>query len=193
MNWEVIKSGVEQVVALCESVPERFRDRCFDLLMGALLREKGSPRSLSPSDEDEREEPPNKDGGELKLNAPTRAFMKRHGVAEEQLSQVVMTDGDEVHFVRKPKISNNATGQIDWALLLALKSGLADGKFEVSAQAIRATCDSEGCYDRSNFAKTLKRNKELFKAEMSGDAPQGLSNAGEARLAALIKTLSQDD
>jgi len=193
MNWDVIKSGVEQVVALCESVPERFRDRCFDLLMGALLREKGSPRSLSPSDEEEREELTDKGGGELKLNAPTRAFMKRHGVTEEQLSQVVMTDEDDVHFVRKPKIANNATGQIDWALLLALKSGLADGEFEVSAQATRAMCDSEGCLDRSNFAKTLRRNRELFKAEMSGDAPQGLSGDGERKLATLIKALSQDE
>jgi hypothetical protein len=104
-----------------------------------------------------------------------------------------MIEGGEVHFVQEPRGVPNAVGQIQWALLLALRSALTGGAFEVDPEAVRSICIDKGLYDRANFATIFKRpaNAALFRGEM---VPQGqarpLSDEGEHRLAEIISTLA---
>jgi len=120
-------------------------------------------------------------------------FLRRTEVTEEELNRIVLVEGDEVHFVQAPKSKNNAQGQLDWSLLLALKNAILRNVFETDPEEVRSKCIDVGFYDKNNFARNFKKEKfkNLFKGAL---VPQGnavaLSPNGQDALGELVRSLA---
>ncbi len=186
--YERLKSELSEIVQLVESVPDRYRDRCFELLLARLLSERGDAES-------EGETPP---GGQspphkLVIPAKVRALLQRHSITEDQLRALVLVEDGDVHFIREPQGAKVATGQVQWSLLLALRSALLGGDLSVDPEAVRSVCIEKGLYDKANFAANFKKptNSALFQKvpEPQGQAVK-LSTDGEKKLAELVKALT---
>ena len=208
MDYERIKAEVSEIAEIASSVPEPFRDQTFELLLGQLLRETGEPAQDRERDRTDRNGDPRGGAGrerpddeirndrtDIPTPASVKVFMRRTEVTAEELSNVVAYEGGEIHFVREPSHNVVATGQIEWALLLALKNGIESGNLEVDAEAVRSICQDRGYYDRGNFSSTFKKKKNaaLFKSplEPQGDA-QALSQEGVDELGKLVKQLASE-
>lgn len=197
MNYETLKTEVSEIAAIAESVPEAFRQRCFELLLERLLDEAAPRQSPPPASPPPSVVAASNNGTSTAEALPTpaqvRVFMQRTGVTVEQLAAVVTVADGEVHFLREPAPDKVAKGQTQWALLLALKNAISLNAFTVDPEAVRSVCQEKGFYDKGNFAKNFKYEgtAKLFKKplEPQGEA-QGLSTDGFDALAELVKSLA---
>jgi len=120
--------------------------------------------------------------------------MTRTSVTKEDLERILFFEGNEVHFIHEPSHGNLAKGQMEWALLLALKNAVLATEFSTDPEDVRSICQDKGFYDRSNFAATFKRDPyaSYFKQPLQ---PQGgrqtLSNEGLTALGDLVKALGR--
>lgn len=204
MDYQELKKEIAEIAAIAESVPEPFREKCFELLVSRLIAEPASGGGESGPSGQEGSEQKDTDGhsggqanpgtsGKIPLQAQVRVFLAKTGVTEEHLAAVMMMDGDQVHFIREPSPTSVAAGQVEWALLLALKNGVESNKFEADPEAVRSICQDKGFYDRPNFSSNFKKSKNAayFKGAMEpqGDA-QGLTSEGIEALGAVVKSLA---
>jgi hypothetical protein len=198
MDYDRLKAEIKAISELAQSVPEQFRDKCFDLLLSNLL--SGEKKS-SDSDRD-RENDQDKDGdekivksGPIPVTTQVRVLMKKTGVTEEQLGKILLYEGGEVHFIVEPRPKGITTGQMEWSLLLALKNAILKNDLSVDPEDVRSVCQDKGYYDKANFAKTFKagKNAAFFKKPLipQGEAQQ-LSPAGQDALGALITRLASE-
>jgi hypothetical protein len=184
--YETLKTELAEIVALVETLPDRYKDRTFEVLLSALLAEQ------QPGGGGDGDEGGDGKGKTTSLTAKMRAFIKRQSVTEEQLRELAFVEDGEVVFIHEPEVTQNSKGQIQWALLLALKSGLLGGEMEVDPEDVRSICIEKGFYDKANFAKNFKAptTAAMFQSALE---PQGksvkLAAPGEKKLADLIKTL----
>lgn len=192
MNYEELKDQIQKIVEISTAVPEPFQDKCFEILLTHLLREIEHPirQPTIPYPKPEAISPV---GESIPTPAQVRVFMQRNEVAQDTLQSVVMYINGDIHFIKEPSPPTIAEGQIQWALLLALKNGILSNTLQVDPEDVRSICQEKGFYDSPNFAAIFKRraNKKLFKGLLKPHGePQQLSPEGEAELAKLIKSLA---
>jgi hypothetical protein len=200
MNYEALKEEIKAIADIASSVPEGFRDKCFELLLTNLISTTSHPpRDTKPpaSEKEPSQElkPPGGGGGgnAIPMKAQVRVVMRRGNVTQEELESILFYEGEEVHFVREPHNVPNAQGQIEWALLLALKNAIENDSLSADPEAVRSVCQAKGFYDRANFAAIFKRsnNTGLFKEPLEPQGtPQPLTIEGQDALARLIKRLA---
>ena len=193
--YEKLKSELKQVIDLVESLPEKYREKCFELLVARFLSEQSKTGGHDERDRSGKADttPKDKTGNGFTLPAKVRTFIKRHSITEEQLRNLVMVETGEVHFIHEPRNVKNATGQIQWALLLGLKAALLGGEMTVDPEDVRSICIEKGFYDKANFAANFKKpaNKGLFnKLPKPQGEPSRLSTKGEEKLAEVVKVLA---
>lgn len=194
MDYQKLKEEIKEIAAIAAEVPEPFKQKCFELLLTNLIGgEPRAPEEKRKVDQPQLPADSTGDGGTLPKPSQIRVFMTKTGVTEDLLKKVVMFEDSEIHFIREPSPSKVAQGQIEWALLLALKNAFEKNEFTVDPEAVRSVCQEKGFYDAANFAKNFKipKNAELFRSalEPQGEA-QPLSNDGHAALARVIKSLA---
>ncbi len=189
MDYEKLKDDIKEIGKIAASVPEAFREKCFEVLLVHLVSGQISGADQPPP-------PPFvPPGRQRKIVLPSHvmAFMRRKGVTQEQIEEIVMLEGDELHFIKEPEHGQAAKGQKDWALLLALKNGILNNSLKADPEEIRSMVQEKGFYDPPNFAANFKKKKyaDLFRGplERHGEA-QSISPEGETALATLIKALS---
>jgi hypothetical protein len=200
MDYQSLKQEIAEIATIASGVPDKFQDRCFDALLQSLLAERAPAAAPTPRQQIEPPAPtPAADvrsesgNGSLPLKAGVRAFMQRANVTAAQLGRVMMHEDNEIHFMREPEPTGNAEGQIQWALLLALRNGILNNSLSVDAETVRSMCQEKGFYDRKNFSAIFKRSANLFRAapEPQGEA-QPLSTEGQEELGRIIRTLAGD-
>lgn len=193
MDYQKLKKEIKEIVDIAEDVPEAYKEKCFEGLLNHLLRESPAP----PPSKDDSRHPPKGDrpppAAELPITTQLRVFMQRNSVTEEELKAVLMFADNEVYFLREPSPPKIIDGQIQWALLLALKNCILNNELSVDPEDVRSVCQDKGFYDANNFAAYFKKAKysKLFKGPMEkqGD-PQGLTSEGQAELAKIIRELT---
>jgi hypothetical protein len=201
MDYEKLKADVKEIADIASAVPEKFRDKCFELLLTSLLKEAGplpKKETLSPANDKEPENtsPVNDSKSTIPITTALRLLMKKTGVTKEQLEGVLLFDGGQVHFVKEPHDTGITTGQMEWALLLALKNAIENNQLSSDPEQVRSVCQEKGFYDRKNFAMIFKADRyaKLFKAALVPQgAPEPLSLAGQDALGELIKRLAGEN
>lgn len=196
MDYGDLKRQVVEISDIAKQVPAEFQARCFELLLTTLLE---SPGRQGEKQTEQVTPPPETNGhqevepGTIPTPSTLRVFMQRTGVTTEELATILMFDEGEVHFLREPQGQRVATGQIEWALLLALKNGIENNRLAADPEAVRSICQEKGFYDKKNFAGNFKKpsNAKLFKKAL---VPQGdsepLTNPGQDELGKLVKRLA---
>lgn len=202
MKYDELKEEIKAIADIASSVPEGFRDKCFELLLTNLVNTTSKPPrdSKPPASEKEIPEelnPPKPPAGEgespIPMKAQVRVVMRRGNVTQAELESILFYEGGAVHFIQEPHNVPNAQGQIEWALLLALKNAIENDSLSADPEAVRSVCQEKGFYDRGNFATIFKRsnNAGLFKEPLEPQgAPEPLTVEGQDALARLIKRLA---
>ena len=211
MNYEKLKEEIKQIADLASSVPEQFRGKCFELLLNNLIERqrqpaKGAPNQETPDakkpDPIDEGKPPvatqNNTSTAIPMTTQLRLLMRKTKVSKEELDKILMYDSQEggsIHFVKEPHDIGLTAGQMEWALLLALKNALLKDSLSVDPVDVRSVCQEKGFYDIANFAAAFKRTNysKLFKGPMTnqGEAQQ-LTNDGQDALGKLIKRLASE-
>lgn len=196
MDFKQLKSSITEIADIASSVPEQFREKCFETLLSALLSE-GKPIQKEhdeskerQTDDDSHEKPP---AGSVPLKAQLRVFLRKTKVTEEELNKVVLFEDGEVHFIQQPPAKNNTQGQLEWSLLLALKNAILKNSFETDPEEIRSKCIDMGVYDKANFAANFKKDKftKLFKGSLVAQGKAvALSPNGQEALGNLVKAIA---
>jgi len=201
MDYVTLKAEIKEIADIAASVPEQFREKCFEILLQRLI--DGSPSNLGrdAGAADSGTKIPAGGGGvstiaasKIPVKAQLRVFMERTKVTLDDLQRVVLVDGDDVHFIREPAHGTIAKGQMDWALLLALKHGITDNEFSTDPEDVRSISQEKGFYDKANFAAIFKRQPyaAYFRQPLQPQGPrQTLTNDGQTALAALLKELAR--
>lgn len=191
MSYEKLKKEIKEISDIASSVPEAFRERCFEVLLNHILAEQ---KETKPYDKPKEEGA--KGNNTPKLNFPSyiQAFMRRTNIAEEQIGLLVMIDEEnDLHFIKEPTHKQISRGQNEWALLLALKNGILHNSLKADPEDVRSLVQDKGYYDTANFSANFKHAKysKYFKNHLK---PQGqaesLSKDGENALAELIISLT---
>jgi hypothetical protein len=199
LDYKQLKSSIKEIAEIATSVPEPFRNKCFEVLLNSLLAEQ-RPASAEDASATERL----KQAGPAKEQAPDaptsipmtaqlRVLMSKTGVSEEELKKVVLVTDGEVHFIKEPQPKKVTEGQMQWSLLLALKNAILKNSMTTDPEEVRSKCQDAGFYDKANFARNFKMDKiaKLFKGSL---VPQGqavaLSSEGQDALGQLLKALA---
>jgi hypothetical protein len=175
MDYLTLKKEIKEIVEIADSVPEAFKEKCFEVLLNHLIT--GSLKPLPPTDLGRA----TADSGlqptemlDLPMTAQLRVFMQRTGISEDEIKSMLLFSENDVHFVREPVPKKVAAGQIQWALLLALKNCILNNELSVDPEDVRSVCQEKGFYDAANFSATFKtpKNAKLFKGlmEAQGEA-----------------------
>lgn len=194
MEYKELKEEIKEIGKIAATVPESFQGKCFELLLNHLLSGQagGTPPQPPPRQTNPNEMPPPKPGN-IAVPSHVKAFMRRKSVSQDQIEALVMLEEDEFHFIKEPEHGQAAKGQMDWALLIALKNGIQNNTLKADPEEIRSIVQEKGFYDSANFAGNFKKQKNaaLFRGplERQGEA-QALSTDGETALATLIKELT---
>ena len=210
MNYQELKEEIKTIAEISDNVPEKFKEKCFEILMNHLLKEANGTTPAEKNeitqtnqnidnqknmiDNQNHNEEVKSDSPEntIPLSAQLRVFMRKTNITIEEIQNIIHYENGNVYFIKEPKDSIVSKGQIKWALLLGLKNGIAAKDFLVDPEDLRSICQDKGYYDMKNFSRYLKNYSNYFKNPLipQGDS-QPLSDDGINELAKLIKELNQ--
>lgn len=192
MDYQKLKKEIKEIADIAAGVPDTFKEKCFEVLLNHLISETPKP----PPRNDRAPETGNigapSPATDLPVTTQLRVFMQKNGISEGEVKSILMVADNDVHFIREPAPGNVTTGQMQWALLLALKNCILKNDLSADPEDVRSVCQEKGFYDAANFAANFKKAKyaKLFKdaMEKQGDA-QGLTPEGQTELAKVIRQL----
>ena len=119
MDYSNLKAEIKAIAEIAESIPEAFREKCFELLLNHLLAPAKKPIEKEalpgrPGPEIEGDEKKEEGQQPIPKPAAVKAFMKKTGVTDQQLSSVVYFEDGELHFLAEPSTSTIRRGQMEW-------------------------------------------------------------------------------
>lgn len=200
MNYAELKKEIQEIVKIAQSVPEEFRNKCFEVLLGRWI------------DSSESHQVPGQDSGcadrveagdtassglrPIPNHTAIAAFTQKTQVTKNDLVKVLYIDKSGiVQFYNDPSATGMAEGVINWALLQALRNAVTNKFFEVDPEELRSVCQEKGCYDpkqTGNFWRTLSqdKNKRLFNGVLKANGePKRLTPDGQDKLAELLRSM----
>jgi len=193
MSYEKLKKEIKEISEIAASVPEAFREKCFEILLNHVLSGDDVKKTPKGADKGEKQEKQQKPPKDTNLPSHVKAFMRRRDITEEQINSLVMLDGEDLHFIKEPSHNEASRGQNEWSLLLALKNGILHNSLKADPEDVRSLVQEKGYYNAANFSTNFKKAKyaAYFKEalEPQGSA-QALSPDGEKALAELIRSLT---
>lgn len=181
---------LQKIVELANTVPEEYRQKCFELLLGHALQAKyhaplvipaATAGALPPSTPPPTHKP-------FVLPIDVKAFLSQYGLDESVLWKFFLVEGEEIRPIYQLQVTKKARAQIQHALMMALENAITTGQFQVDVVALRARCNDQKCFDATNFVKNIKDNAKLFKS-IANDQPMSLSPDGKSELADLLEQL----
>jgi hypothetical protein len=188
--FENAEPEIQRIVALTQSCPERFQDKCFELLLGAYITSVSAPPP-PPAPHVRNPEPPGTSAnGAQPLALPevirTRFLnlTKRLRVSDTKAADLFdfSLDPFTYHALDIPGTSKGERMR-NVALFLAVKAYLSTGAWTADWKEFRADCINHDCWDPNNATKNM--NHEWFKVA-SSTANVTLSPAGTKAAEALF-------
>ena len=180
---------LKEIVTLAETLPERYRESCFELLLSSLL-------SPQPPSEIAQQPPAKPPESQVQEAAPpfvmpidVKAFLSQYGIQEDALWKGFIASGSDIRPTYKLQTTKKAEAQIQSALMMSLEVALITGRFEVTIEDLRKRCTDEKTYDSPNFMRNLKAKENLFKA-VDEVSVLTLSPDGKSELAELLESLT---
>src|SRR3989304_7096268 len=180
---------LKKIVALVKTVPEEFRQKCFELLLNHALQTVTTAPTATPITQRIQVPPPATKHKQYLLPMDVKAFLSQYGINESLLWKFFLAEGTEIRPIYHIKTTKKAKAQIHLALLLALQTAISSGQFQVDIETLRNQCSELKCYDGANFMKNLKSSEHLFKT-IAIDQPLTLSPDGKSELADLLEEMS---
>lgn len=189
---QISEEQLQEIVQLAETVPEKFQEKCFELLLSHALgfasRPGISPVSSEPVVQERAVAP---DQVEFVLPIDVKAFLTQYGFAESTVWDFFLADGEEIRPIYKLSSTKKAEAQTQHALMMALETAIGTGNFTVGIEELRSRCQERKVYDSPNFKKNIKSRANLFR-QVDDVEDLTLSPDGKSELADLLETLAPD-
>ncbi len=180
---------LKKIVDLVETVPQEYRQKCFEILLTHALQGatgalpvSGAPQAVPPPP------PPTTPQKTFVLPIDVKAFLSQYKLDESILWKFFIVEGNQLRPIYHLKANKKAAAQIQHTLMMALENALVTGQFQCEIETIRERCTDQKCYDSANFMATIKNNAGLFKG-IETDKPLSLSPDGKSELADLLESL----
>lgn len=160
MGIDDLESEIKKIVEISEGLPERYRDRCFEMLLANLTENKSIAQEI-PETLNSVEVAPQT----FIIPIEVRALLRQFGVDEAKIFELfLITGADEVVPIYKINTTVTAKGQIQISLLTALENTLkGNGQFSIGIEDIRQRCKDNKCYNHKNFTNNFSNNIKYFK------------------------------
>jgi hypothetical protein len=208
MDFEQLKQQVKEIGEVAESVPEAFREKCFELLLQALLGEIDPPANrarrtipekekveLAPEDGAGKADEPQVDITMSSLHTKAKKFLESNGLTISQVNDLFYREDDDIlPLYEDLGTTQLADSQIRIALLQAFRHALETGDFVFNGEAVREEAKTRKAYDGSNFTANFNNSATFFDGfdkYNSKAADIKLSPAGKKRLAEVVATLTR--
>lgn len=184
--FENAEPEIQRIVTLTQGCPERFQDKCFELLLGAYIVSVSapSPPPAPPVRKQEDPTPPANGTPQTPVPEVIRArflnLAKRMRVSESKAAELFdfTVDPFTYHALDLPGTSK-AERTRNVALLLAMKSYLTSGVWTADWKEFRADCINHGCWDKGNAGTYM--STDWFKTASSSEnitlSPAGIKAA----------------
>lgn len=186
MDFAILEKPIQEIITLVEKLDERYREKCFEILLNAYLKKEFGlqvkPEVITEEAEEEKEE--------FLVPIDVRAFLRQQNLSEEKLQQLFLMDKNNVRPAYKITTTKKSTAQMQIALLSALENALLGNKFEFSIDTIRQRCKDHKAYDLANFSANFKKNEGSFKSLADKEHVE-LSPEGLTELAEVIATVAK--
>ena len=184
-----LSASINQIIEICEKIPQTYRNSCFEILLKAKLQEsdkRSSQKTVSPQAED----PPQKMNTTFEVSIDVRAFLSQFNLDESIIQELFIIDDQQI----RPKFTISTTAkskaQLQIALLLALENAIKNPQnmFEFSSEDVRTRCKDRTVIDSHNFKAHFKNNKKFFKS-LTDFEKISLSPDGKSELADVISQI----
>jgi hypothetical protein len=180
---------LKKIVEFANSVPEEYRQKCFELLLSDALNSKQpSPTVSATINPNAAVSASQKALKPFILPIDVKAFLSQYGLDESILWNFFIIENDDIRPIYTLQATKKATVEIQHALMLTLENALMKGQFQTDYEVLRNRCIENKCYDASNFTKNIQNNSKLFKSILN-DQPLLLSPDGKSELAELLEQL----
>jgi hypothetical protein len=204
-DYKQAKQDINEIIAIVEMCPEPLREKCFELLFGAVFKSQLPPDPLHQPAAAEQANQGTQKGDqtveqstnrqERKLPANVLAFARRHAVTQEDLEKLFILDHEPLLPIYKIPTGKIAQAQLFKVMMVLLENGLLNNQLSAPYPELRETVKEDGLYD-GNFNGMLKRNHALFRGAITKDSivedeAVELTGAGLQRLAEIVKELGQ--
>jgi hypothetical protein len=185
-----LKKTICEIIDLAEELDERYREKCFEILLNFYLH--GTKLSTEASSEETQTDGErNDDREEFLLPIDVRAFLQQNRISEEIIDKLFLIQKDAIRPIYKITTTKKAKAQIQIALLTALENIIRKqgNKLEFSVEDVRKRCQNLNVYDGANFRRHFSNNLRLFKS-LDKDIVE-LSPEGQTELADVITTVAK--
>ena len=188
MDVGELEKPIQSIIKLVEKLDEKYRLKCFEILLNFYLRKEFKIEAEEVADEEELEVKEE----EFLVPIDIRAFLQQHSIAEEKVQGLFLMEKNEVRPIYKITTTKRATAQLQIALLIALEHALRKqgNKFEFAIKTVRQKCKDLAVYDTANFSAIFKKSKDLFK-DLDDPEHVELSAEGKTELAEVISQVAK--
>ena len=102
MNYSKLKKKIEEIINFAKSVPDEFKEKCFELLLEDYLeRERETLRSEKVKEKGSEGTPSNEKGGKEEIHVKVKAFLQKFDLTLDQLKKLFWIEGDLVEPIYK--------------------------------------------------------------------------------------------
>ncbi len=180
-DYEKYKKPIRDIIALTETIDERYREKCFEVLLSHyLLNTSGAKTGFSV------ETDKNKVVAMEDLATNVKGFLEHNNISEETLEKLFIKEKNEIKPIYKITEKIKAKAQVQIALLTAFECALKtpSGSFEFAINTVRQRCMDNGVYDGREFFINFLNTAGLYQS-LNHEVVK-LTPTGEAELAKVI-------
>lgn len=190
IDFAELEKPIQEIINLTNKIDERYREKCFEILLNFYLMEKTGKLIAASVEEGLREEEVVEESFEVPIDV--RAFLIQQTIPEDIISKLFFIAKGEIRPIYKITTTKKSEAQIQLALLAALENAVQKqgNKFEFSIKNIRQQCKKHKVYDSPNFKAHFKNNIKFFKS-LDDEEHVELSPEGQTELAEVISTVAK--
>lgn len=179
MDYKKLESELKKITDLVDKIPEKYKDRTFEMLFAKVLDEKIDCDTVTITT-----------NSSIVIPVEVKGLLKKHTIKENSLEKIFFIENKQAVPIYELPTDKKATSQIQLSLLIALENALnqKEGKLEFSIENVRQGCKDRKCFDSKNFATTFNLKKDLF-VSLDDSEHVGLSKNGRDELAKTIQEL----
>ena len=184
-----LTTSINQIIEICEKIPQTYRNSCFEILLNAKLQESDK-RTSQKTESFQTEDPSQKANTTSEIPIDVRAFLSQFDLDQSIIQELFMFDNQEIWAKYKISTIVKSKAQLQVALLLALENTIKipQNIFEFSSEDVKTRCKDHAVYDSRNFKNNFKNNKKLFKS-LTDFKKISLSPDGKSELADIMSQI----
>lgn len=190
-GYEKYKKPIQEIVNLANTIDERYREKCFEILLNRYLLDNRETKAYYATTEGTNNAAAEIVSRPQSYPIDLTMFLQEHRISEEIINKLFLRGKGGVRPIYKLNEKRKATAQIQVSLLTAFENALltSTGAFEFSMKNARQRCIDYNVYEAKDFIYNFGNRAGLFQ-NLNFDVVK-LTIYGKSELANLMVALSK--